>query len=182
MPPFKLAQIAVSLAFIPGPPVVNVVYEPIDASINGDGALVSAYADQGTNTIHLPVGGAHPFVRAHEVGHLFDSQVLTDGDRRFFQRIMGAPAGPWSYVDTGEVNGYLSPAEWFADYYGAAAAGLTIDRGHSPPGSYALITEKRMRRFQNAMARLGKRRALRQYRGPRVPIRRDIAERRSRSR
>jgi hypothetical protein len=102
-------------------------------------------------------------MRAHETGHLFDAEVLTDGDRRFFQRAMKAPIGPWSHAAAyGRVEGNISPNEWFADYYGAFASNLTGLHGQSSVGSFATITPVRMRRFEKALVRLAKRRGLSQ--------------------
>lgn len=151
------------IVFIPAPPVVNVKYERIDPNLNGNGQMTTAYADPDTNTIHIPLDGVHKFVKAHEVGHLFDAQILTDGDRRYFTRLMRAPAGPWSYANTSDPRGEISPQEWFADYYGAAATGLTPANGVSP-GSYAEIDDRRMRAFEKAMSRLMVRHKLRLYR------------------
>jgi hypothetical protein len=83
----------------------------------------------------------------HELGHLFDWQSLSDGDRRYFTRILHAPSD-W------ERGG----REWFADYYGAAAEGIDLRRENII--SYAPLTLKRMRRFQAAMTRLGRRQNL----------------------
>lgn len=150
--------------YVPAPPVVNVVYESVDPSVNGGSEMVSAYTDAANNTIHLPKNPS-PFMRSHETGHLFDSQVLSDGDRNYFQRIMHAPAGPWDHGQAyGKVEGNVSPNEWFADYYGAYAANLTGLNGQPSIGSFAMITPKRMKRFISALERLGHRNNLQPYR------------------
>lgn len=153
---------AIAAGFIPGPPVINTVYGPVDTSLNRDGQAVGAYADPATNTIYLP-HDPNPYARAHETGHLFDTQVLSEGDRRYFQRLMHAPRGPWDHGETyGKVQGEASPNEWFADYYAAAATGMTPQNGHSI-GQFAEIGAKRMKRFEKAMARLAKRHKLQRY-------------------
>jgi hypothetical protein len=72
------------------------------------------------------VGRLDPFVRNHELGHVFDDELLNDGDRHFFTRMMGL-RGPWVQAPT-EVLGALqggdrSPNEWFADWYANARLG-----------------------------------------------------------
>lgn len=149
--------------YVPAPPKVNVVYGTVDPSLNADGAAVGAYTDAANNTIHLPRDPSD-FMRAHETGHLFDSQILSDGDRNYFQRLMHAPAGPWDHgAAYGKVQGEVSPNEWFADYYGALASGLTPDKGYSI-GQFAVIGPKRLERFAAALERLGRRNGLQPYR------------------
>lgn len=120
----------------------------------------TALTDLASNTIYYrqPLD---KFARAHEVGHLLDSQVLTDGDRHYFQRVMHAPAGAWNQ-GTGMDGGFQSPNEWFADYYAAAASGLNLSR--ESVSSYATLRPKRLRRFARALDRLGHRRDLQPYR------------------
>lgn len=74
------------------------------------------------------------FATAHEVGHAFDSEVLTDEMRTSFQRRMRAPEGPWS-TGTGFPAGLQSPNEWFADYFAVCTTGINPRRGW--PDSYA---------------------------------------------
>jgi hypothetical protein len=152
--------------YVPAPPVVHTVYGPVNASLNQDGAAVGAYADPAAQTIYLPKDPS-PFMRAHETAHLFDAQVLTDGDRSYFQRLMHAPQGAWNHGETyGRVEGEASPNEWFADYYGALASGLTPDKGYSV-GQFAEIGAKRLQQFAAALERVGHRQHLRAYRpGP----------------
>jgi hypothetical protein len=98
--------------------------------------------------------------RAHELGHLLDHQVLTDGDRQYFQRLMHAPAGDWR-SGTGLLGGLRSPSEWFADYYQASALGLDPTRQNE--AAYATIGPKRLQRFEKALDRLTTRRGLGTY-------------------
>lgn len=156
----RLATYAASLAFVPAPPVAHYVYQSVDPHLNGGTTLVSAYTDTDTDTVYLPRSWS-PFMRGHETGHLFDAEILTDGDRRYFQRTMHAPAGPWDHAQAyGRVEGEISPNEWFADYYGAMAARLTGLHGQSSVGSFATITPLRMRHFEKALARIAARRGL----------------------
>ena len=151
-----LATIAAAAALVPAPPTVNYVYGPVDPNTNEQANMpVSAYADTATATVHLPEDPT-PFMKAHEIGHLFDAQILTAGDRRFFQRTMGMPAGPWDHgaaYSTTDLS--QSPSEWFADYYGAIAAGYT--RPGWGVGSFATIGPRRAERVRRALNRLGKR-------------------------
>lgn len=149
--------------YVPAPPVVHTVYGPVDPNVNTDGAAVGAYSDPATQTIYLP-NAPSAFMRAHETAHLFDSEVLTAGDRSYFQRIMHAPQGPWNHGEAyGKVEGEVSPNEWFADYYGALASGMTPDKGYSV-GQFAEIGAKRLQNFAAALERVGRRRGLQPYR------------------
>lgn len=146
---------------MPAPPTVRYVH----GAYPGHPDLGQA-TDTGNATIYWqgdgPLGA---FPRAHEVGHLFDAQVLNDGDRRYFQRLMHAPGGAWDQ-GTGNQGGTGSPVEWFADYYGAAATGFDprpSTRGGADISSYAIIGPKRLERFKKALDRLGRRNALLPY-------------------
>lgn len=101
------------------------------------------------------------FAKAHEVGHALDAQVLTDGDRAYFQKLMHAPAGPWYQGSAADTGG--GPSEWFGDYYGAVYT--NFDPDHGGLGSYAQIGPKRLKRFEQALQRLAKRRNLKPYTG-----------------
>jgi hypothetical protein len=159
----SLLKAARQQPYVPAPPTVNVVYENIDPNANQDGAAVGAYADPANQTIHLPKDPSS-FMRGHETAHLFDAQVLSDGDRTYFQRLMHAPKGPWDHGTAyGKVQGEISPNEWFADYYGALASGQTPDKGYSI-GSFAEIGPERLKRFAAALERLGRRQGLQPYR------------------
>jgi hypothetical protein len=151
-----LATLAAVAALVPAPPVVNYAYGPVDPNLNEQSnAPVSGYADTSTNTVYLPVEHS-AFMKAHEVGHLFDTQILSDGDRRFFQRTMGMPAGPWDHgAAYGTADLGQSPSEWFADYYGAIAAGFT--RPGWNVGSFAVITPKRAKKVHQALKRVARR-------------------------
>lgn len=117
-----------------------------------------AQTDRASGTIYYsqPLS---KFARAHEVAHLLDAQVLSDGDRRFFQRLMHAPSGEWRQGSAADTRG--GPSEWFADYYAFAALG--IDPRRSYEDSYATVGPKRLLRFQKALDRLGRRHGLRPY-------------------
>jgi hypothetical protein len=60
----------------------------------GDVGIVGAYANPETRQIFMQE--YDPFTYAHEMFHILDSTVLTDADRRRFQKILGMPkrAGP----------------------------------------------------------------------------------------
>jgi hypothetical protein len=122
------------------------------------GVLSGAQTDMNNGTIYSTVP-LEPFDRAHEVGHVFDVQVLSDGDRRSFQRLMQAPSGAWNQGSAADTGG--GPSEWFGDYYAAAAT--RMDPEHEHLGNYAKIGPKRLKRFERAMDRLGKRRNLLPY-------------------
>lgn len=102
-----------------------------------------------------------PATKAHETGHAFDDQILSDGDRRFFQRTMGMPDGEWRTGTGLNADGLKSPSEWFADYYAAAVLGLDPER--QSEAAYAQIGPKRLARFSAALDRLGRRQGLKSY-------------------
>jgi hypothetical protein len=61
------------------------------------------------------------FTRDHELGHVFDAQVLDDRDRARFTRLLGFPRGrPWFAA-----NGGTSPGEDFADIYAMCRLNIT---------------------------------------------------------
>lgn len=136
---------------VPAPRTVNYVNGPAPGLPGDYGGDIAT--DASTSTIYLGSGKPGRFDRAHEIGHLLDAQVLTDGDRRYFSRLMQAPGGDWRQ-GTGP-GSKVGGSEWFADYYAAAATGLDLSRENV--GSYAVLGPKRLRRFAAAMDRLGRR-------------------------
>jgi hypothetical protein len=121
-------------------------------------ATGNAYYDPDTHTVY---SSGDNFARGHETGHAFDQEVLSDGDRHYFQRLLHAPAGSWNRGTGATAEGLVSPSEWFADFYGAAA--IRLDPRHDGVSAYATIGPKRLKRFEAALARLGKRRGLEPY-------------------
>lgn len=142
--------------FVPAP--AEIQYQQGTAPGLPAGAMGTAATDPTTRTVWYQ-GKMDPFTRAHETGHVFDASELSDGDRHFFQRLMHAPAGEWK-TGTG-LDGLKSPHEWFADYYAADATNLDVKNAGEE--SYASIGPKRLKRFEQALARLGRRRALAAY-------------------
>ena len=66
--------------------------------------------------------------RMHELGHVFDHQVLTDVDRQRFTRMMGLGDRPWVVLST-QPDGLVrddgdSPNESFADAYAMCTMGI----------------------------------------------------------
>lgn len=156
-----LTPVSVSNAYgyryAPAPPAVHYQqgYAP---GITAENAAGTAAYSRDTDTIYYQGKGMDPATRAHETGHAFDDQVLTDGDRIYFQRLMHAPAGGWR-TGTG-LQGLASPNEWFADYYQAAA--MNLDPRRESQASYAQVGPKRLKRFEKALARLAERRGITQ--------------------
>jgi hypothetical protein len=156
-----LVRAAQANAYVPAPRNLRVV----------DGTAPGLPADAISGAQSVPSEGvvyltkaADSFGRAHEVGHVFDAQDLSDGDRTYFQKLMHAPGGQWNQ-GTGLKGGLHSPHEWFADYYGAAATGVTGDDLRRGQGisSYATLGPKRLDRFIAALERLGRRQGLDPY-------------------
>lgn len=123
-----------------------------EAAVDGvDNQMTGAYADVAAARVVT----AQPLNRletAHEVGHIVDWQYLTDTDRAYLQRLLGAPRRDWFDYRTGDGDG----AEVFADYYAAAATGYDPAPRHVKGGglrsgsdfSYARVTGKRLRLFR----------------------------------
>lgn len=107
---------AASAGRMPRPPVLRV---SADRCPDAGGPCASS------STIYVD-GSSDRFIRAHEIGHLFDAQLLTDSDRAWFMRAMHLP-GPW-VQGSGWPDGAASPSEWFADYYAACDTGINPNR------------------------------------------------------
>lgn len=130
---------------IPGAPNFNIVYGPPPATAQLPQSVAANYYDPNTSTMYLQ-GHGDRFAQGHEAGHALDSQVLSDADRARFTRILGL-TGDWHRSDYGH-----SPAEWFADYYSAAASGMDLSR--EGVDSYARFTPRKLKRFDRALRRL----------------------------
>lgn len=163
----KRAVVAASLAltpvgisnaygYVPAPPKVGYVYGVAPGT--PEGVMSPAQTDPKTGTIYY-TQPLDKYDKAHEVGHVLDGEVLTDGDRHYFQKLMHAPAGAWNQGSAADTGGGAS--EWFGDYYAAAA--VHMDPRHGMLGNYAQIGPRRLRRFQQAVERLGKRHHLQAY-------------------
>lgn len=140
---------------VPLPPTPWQVVRDQDAvaavSSEHPGVFAYAYADVSHSRI-VTTGPLENTELAHEVGHLFDWQVLTDTDRSAFAAVMHSPARGWYELQMPSGDA----AEWFADYYAAAAGnydprtrrvrGGGIRTGDTSP--YAKITYKRLQRFR----------------------------------
>lgn len=145
---------------MPGPPKITFVRS---ADPQGAGAApgqlpVPGATDESTGTVYYsqPLDN---FQRAHEAGHVFDSEVLTSADRLRAEQIMGLGKGRWN-TGTG-LSGYTSPDEHFADYYSAAVNHLDLSRqGYS---SYTTFTPKRLSLFETWLSQLGQSRGLSPY-------------------
>jgi hypothetical protein len=145
--------------FMPVAP--NVRYAHTAPPVNGtDNQLPAAAAYYpGEDTVYFG-GNLDRFTRGHELGHAFDDQVLSDADRGNMMRLMRMK-GAWNQ-GTGLSGGAQSPSEIFADWYGNAAIGNDPRRKWSD--AYATPpSPPQFRRFQLALARIGRQRNLPQY-------------------
>lgn len=147
---------ASKLGYVPAPPHITYV----TSLPAGDENTTSDEADPATGTVYTN-GNTGRFARGHETGHIFDAEILTPGDRNYFQRILQAPTGPWNRGTGATIEGLRSPSEWFADYYGAAA--MHLDPTRELVSAYAPIGPVRLARFEAALGRVGRRHHLPQY-------------------
>ena len=70
----------------------------------------------------------HRFAISHEIGHIFDGQVLSDEDREWFTDALDfEPGTPWQTGDVREGTPSGGPMEHFADAYAACDLGLHPD-------------------------------------------------------
>jgi hypothetical protein len=111
--------------------------------------VAAACADLENATVYV-ARGEPPFILYHELGHLYDFQDLTDGDREWFTRMLGL-SGPWN-----QGSGPMaqeSPMERFADAYATCALGWRPDRGQWAVAYGYEPTGKRHRSICRAIAR-----------------------------
>lgn len=146
----------------PGVPSVHLVRQTPAQKLPGE-QWAPAATDQSTGTIYQ-FGPLDNSQMAHEVGHVFDTEVLTDGDRQQIEGLLGMK-GPWNQgTGTGGVH---SPDEAFADMYSAVAT--RMDPRHRWESSYvsppAPGTYKRFVRLLDA---IGQRQHLGRYARPSV--------------
>jgi len=116
-----LLAVASAEAKMPRPPLLHVSAAGCPSGWFGPCAVAA------TATIYI-TPGTDRYARSHEIGHLFDAQVLTDPDRAVLTRMMRM-TGPWDQGSLPETD--RSPHEWFADYYAAC------DLGIWPPDEWA---------------------------------------------
>lgn len=144
-----LASPAIATAQTPRvPQPANMTVIPA-ACPTGD-APACAYQD---GTIYIEPG-QDQFVYWHEVGHIFDAELLTVGDRNWFTRMLGL-IGAW---DQGSgLQGLRSPKERFADAYATCALGWRPDRGPWADSYGYEPTLKRHKQICAAINRIGER-------------------------
>jgi hypothetical protein len=81
--------------------------------------------------VHYPYQGRFRsrtarFALAHEIGHIYDTQTLTDENRARLTGLMGFPADTvWDDQRDAESCWKRCPLEMFADAYAACAIGAT---------------------------------------------------------
>jgi hypothetical protein len=83
-----------------------------------------ACANPSTGEAWIPAVDLDRFTLAHELGHLFDAQYLTERDREWLRLVMRAPSGDWWEP--------WGAGEWFADYYADCAVYGGRPRRSSP--------------------------------------------------
>src|SRR5919201_4721423 len=110
---------------IPGPPVVTVVHGACPDAPEG-----GSCADPARAVVYLD--SDDDFTRQHELGHLFDAQLLDDAERAALAPLLDAPADPpWDAGTDAECIDVVCPSERFADAY------ATCRLKWSPGGDWA---------------------------------------------
>lgn len=149
------------LDYVPAAPTVHYTQgvapgDRVEQAISGG----AAYQPE-TDTIYFSGPPLTKFARGHENGHALDDQVLGDGDRHYFTRLMGL-TGDWNQGTGLTAGGLRSPNEFFADWYGNAATGSNGRTSWND--AYAPAPDpKQFRRFMQALDRLGHRKGLLPY-------------------
>lgn len=142
--------------YVPAPPKASLIYE--DTLENaGLPMMAGAYANTDTMTVHAlrGQGGLDNYSAGHELGHLFSKQILSDGDRRYFSRLLGTDPTRWENLTGADQPEIVAGDEAFADYYSAAAAGFNPRRDSY--ARYVNVDPRTYRKFSAALGRLGRR-------------------------
>ncbi len=105
---------------IPTPPRVTVVHAECP---DVGGSCADAYQE----AIYL-APGADRFDRQHELGHLFDAELLDDAERNALTPLLGVDA-PWEQGTGEDCWSAACPSERFADAYAACRLKL-YPEGH----------------------------------------------------
>ena len=152
---------------VPAPPSFNVVFDNpkdaggIDPATGKPWPIVGQYADEYTNTVHSTKGFGKRAI-AQDVGQLFGANVLDDGQRYYFARLLGVKPDSWGKSTEGSlVRGYANATadEAFGDYYALAATG-GLAPGVSMAWGDVSIDRRKLRKFSAAINRLGQRQHL----------------------
>jgi hypothetical protein len=139
------------------PPYVTVIHASCPDAPTSDPA---SCADPADATIYL-MRGSDQFARQHELGHLYDAELLDDTERAAITPLLGAPAGtPWTRDDCVQ---HLCPNEMVADAYAACRLGLEpqpfrrhgrrISTGWQTSYGYSPATNRRHARTCAAISR-----------------------------
>lgn len=146
---------------VPAPPHYSIVYDNpanaggIDPATGQPFPAVGQYADTNTNTVHTTRGTSRRSI-AQDVGQLVGYNVLTPGDRHYFQRILGVGDAPWDNVHGAQNGAPVTGDETFANYYSVAATG-GVRAGESLLLGETSIDARKLRQFTSAIGRLGRR-------------------------
>lgn len=89
--------------------------------------------DRDTDTIYVAQRGDNSTLW-HELGHVFDRDLLTDSDRRWIARMVGMPRRAWFAAE-----GRESPAERFADVYAECKMGTRSRPGRMRLTGYGFV-------------------------------------------
>lgn len=147
---------------MPMPPRYQGVVDAPAPGIPAD-EMYGAASDPASGTIYAPNGPLGRFARAHEIAHMLDTQVFSDGDRAYFQKAMGLKPGTWN-AGTGMTDaGLHSPSELFADYFAALATHMDPHREWEAAYVGTPPSRRQLLKLGKALQRLGLRRHLSLY-------------------
>jgi hypothetical protein len=128
--------VALSLLALHAPPPANVTI--VEQRCPGASpAMETSCAVLASNVIYLdPVMRTNGqrqwrFALAHELGHMWDYQHLTDDARQRFAQMVGQPGADWltgEATSMPQIFGQIPPIEVFADAYAFCAMGANYRR------------------------------------------------------
>jgi hypothetical protein len=146
--------------YTPAPAKFSIVYDNGAGYDPGstDAKAVGQYADTNTNTVHTTRGFSKRQI-AQDVGQIFGYNTLSDGDRNYFSRLLGAKT--WNNLHGANPQGSdgMTGDEAFADYYALSATG-GLGKGESMAWGDVSIDPQKLHRFSAALGRLGQRQHL----------------------
>jgi hypothetical protein len=154
----------VNSLYTPAPPQYSIIYDSpqdaggVDPATGRPYPAVGQYADPATNTVHTTRGFSRRQI-SQDVGQLFGYNVLSDGDRNYFSRLLGTDPARWTSGHGAQPGGMHGGDEAFANYYAVNATG-GLGKGESLLMGDTSIDSAKLHQFSAALSRLGHRQHL----------------------